>query len=159
RASLQKSLDWFHSYTTANRSSTREGFARLDAVGRIINQVIRFTSDPKNSLEPNAPVNFPLLWDAPRHDYVQWTGFAPNAGPGSLGRNTGEVIGVFGHVQVEHYDTASAAKQGYPSTVNSFALVSMEEALRGLKSPRWPEQILPPIDKALATRGQVLYQA
>ena len=25
------------------------------AIGRIINQVIRFTSDPKNSIEPNAP--------------------------------------------------------------------------------------------------------
>ena len=57
---------------------------RTDAIGRIINQAIRFTSDPKNSLEPNAPTSFPLLWDAPRHDYVQWTGFAPNAGAGSL---------------------------------------------------------------------------
>lgn len=159
RADLQRTLDWFQSYLRANHSRTREGFARLDAVGRIINQVVRFTSDPKNSLEPNAPVNYPLLWDTPRHDYVQWTGFAPNEGPGSLGRNTGEVIGVFGQVKVKHYETKGAATLGYPSSINALALVAMEESLRGLKSPVWPEDILPPIDRALAARGQALYQA
>lgn len=158
RASLQKTFDWFQSYTTANRSTTREGFGRLDAVGRIINQAIRFTSDPKNSLEPNAPNSFPLLWDAPRHDYVQWTGFAPNAGAGSLGRNAGEVIGVFGHVDVKRYDSEAAARKGYPSSIAVNALVAMEESLRGLKSPRWPEQVLPPIDRARVARGQALYQ-
>lgn len=66
RASLNETLTWFESYLDANRTSTPEGFARMDAVGRIFNQVIRFTSDPKNSLEPNAPTNFPTLWDAPR---------------------------------------------------------------------------------------------
>jgi len=46
--------------------------------------------------EPNAPVSYPFLWDIPQHDYVQWNGLASNAGLGSVGRNTGEVIGVFG---------------------------------------------------------------
>lgn len=53
-----------------------------------INQVIRMTSDAKNSLEPNAPNSFPLVWDAPRHDYVQWAGFSPNAGAGALALKT-----------------------------------------------------------------------
>lgn len=158
RQSLEKTLAWFDSYNRANRSSTVEGFGRLDAVGRIINQAIRFTSDSNNAIEPNAPTSYPLLWDAPRHDYVQWTGFAPNAGAGSLGRNTGEVIGVFAHVEVKHYETEQAAKKGYPSTIESGALVAMEESLRSLKSPRWPEQILPPINRQLAARGQGLYK-
>jgi hypothetical protein len=159
RKSLQQTLSWFESYDAANRSSTAEGFGRMDAIGRIINQVIRFTSDPKNSLEPNAPASFPLLWDAPRHDYVQWTAFSPNAEAGSLGRNTGEVVGVFAHVEVKHYETQQAAKKGYPSSIESNELVSMEESLRGLKSPQWPEKILPPIDRALAARGESLYRA
>lgn len=159
RKSLQETLSWFQSYDSANRSSTAEGFGRMDAIGRIINQVVRFTSDPKNSLEPNAPASFPMLWDAPRHDYVQWTAFSTNAEAGSLGRNTGEVVGVFAHVEVKHYETQEAAKKGYPSSIESNELVSMEESLRGLKSPLWPEKILPPIDRALAARGESLYQA
>ncbi len=45
---------------------------------------------------PNAPVSYPFLWDITRADYVQWNGLASNAGGGPLGRNAGEVIGVFG---------------------------------------------------------------
>jgi mono/diheme cytochrome c family protein len=159
RKSLTQTLRWFESYETANHSSTVEGFGRLDAVGRIVNQVIRFTSDPKNSAEPNAPTSFPLLWDAPRHDYVQWIGFSPNSGAGSVGRNVGEVIGVYGQIEVKHYETEQEARKGYPSSIEANELVAMEETLRNLKSPRWPEQILPPIDRELAARGESLYQA
>jgi len=159
KASLNDTLSWFEGYQAANRSSTVEGFARMDAVGRIVNQVIRFTSDPKNSREPNAPANFPHLWDAPRLDYVQWPGFSPNAGAGSIGRNAGEVVGTFGQVQVKHYETKEEAKKGYPSSVQGMELVRMEESLRKLVSPLWPEKILPPIDRALASRGETLYKA
>ena len=119
--------------------------------------MIRFTSDPKHSLEPNAPTSFPILWDAPRHDYVQWTGFSTNAGAGSIGRNAGEVIGVFGQVDVVRYDSEQEARRGYRSTIEGQALVAMEESLRRLKSPVWPEDVLPPIDRALASRGESLY--
>jgi mono/diheme cytochrome c family protein len=86
-------------------------------------------------------------------------GFAPNASGGALGRNFGEVIGVFGQVQVKHYETKDAAKRGYPSSIRGMELVHIEETLRRLESPLWPENILPPIDHALASRGERLYQA
>src|SRR5439155_17107298 len=101
---------------------------------------------------------FPLLWDAPRHDYVQWTAFSGNAGPGAIGRNAGEVIGVFGRVEVQHHETEAEARRGYRSSVEAGALVDMEESLRWLKSPSWPETILPPIDRARAARGAELYR-
>jgi len=44
---------------------------------------------------PDAPVSYPFLWDISHSDYLQWNGLAANSGPGPLGRNTGEVIGVF----------------------------------------------------------------
>ena len=159
RAALSASESYFSGYLGANHSSTVEGFGRIDAVDRIINQVIRFTSDPKNGRETNAPTCPPFLWDAPRHDYVQWGGFAPNVDAGALGRNTGEVIGVFGQIEVKHYETEAEAKRGYPSTVQGMALVRMEDTLRKLESPVWPESILPPIDRALASRGEGLYKA
>jgi mono/diheme cytochrome c family protein len=158
RESLTTTGRWFESYLTVNRSTTTEGFGRLDAIGRIVNQVIRFTSGPENSVEPNAPTSFPLLWDAPRHDYVQWTAFAPNADIGSLGRNAGEVVGVFGRVHVERYTSENAARRGYDSTINGNAIVSMENTLWGLQSPQWPEHVLPAIDRAQASRGRALYQ-
>lgn len=155
---LDPTLAWFESYNQVNHSATPEGFGRLDAIGRIINQVIRFTSDPVHSLPPNAPASFPALWDAPRLDYVQWTGFSGNAGAGSLGRNAGEVIGVFGTVDVVHYDDEMAAKRGYTSTIEGQELVAMEEALRDLTSPLWPDAVLPPIDRELAKTGESLYE-
>lgn len=158
RKSLTDSLTWFDSYIAANHSTTVEGYGRLDAVGRIINQVIRFTSDSKNCTEPNAPNSFPLLWDAPRHDYVQWGGFSPNADVGSLGRNVGEVIGVYGQIEVKHYNDAQSAKKGYPSSIQGSNLVAMEDSLHSLKSPLWPEAILPPIDQSKAARGAAIYQ-
>lgn len=159
RTTLSGSLAWFNDYFIANESTTEEGYGRLDAVGRILNQVIRFTGDTKNSVEPNAPASFPLIWDAPRHDYVQWTGFAANAEIGSLGRNAGEVVGVYGQVEVKRYEDAESAKKGYVSTIEANNLVSMEESLRGLQSPVWPEEVLPPIDRTKTARGAALYQA
>jgi hypothetical protein len=158
RTNLTSVKTWFDSYLTANQSTTMEGFGRLDAIGRIVNQVIRFTSGPEHSIPANAPASFPLLWDAPRHDFVQWTGFAPNADTGSLGRNAGEVIGVFGRVDVVRHATPEAARRGYASSINGHALVSMENSLHGLRSPVWPENVLPTIDRGLATRGRALYQ-
>lgn len=159
RAALAEDQSWLASYENSNRTTTPEGFARLDAITRIVNQTIRFSSDPKNSLPVTAPASFPELWDAPRHDYVQWVGFAANAEVGALGRNTGEVVGVFGRVEVKHYETEDEAKKGYPSTIEGNAIVAMEESLRKLQSPLWPEDVLPPIDRALAKRGESLYRA
>lgn len=158
RALLSESHRWFEDYNRANASATVEGYGRLDAVGRIINQVIRMTSGAKNSLEPNAPNSFPLVWDAPRHDYVQWAGFSANAGAGALGRNAGEVIGTYGRVEVKHYKTEAEAKKGYRSSIEGLALVAMEESLRRLKSPRWPAEVLPPVDAKLVARGATLYK-
>ena len=41
-------------------------------------------------------MSYPFLWDITHSDYVQWNGLASNAAVGPLGRNAGEVIGVFG---------------------------------------------------------------
>ncbi|HND31539.1 MAG TPA: di-heme-cytochrome C peroxidase [Myxococcota bacterium] len=157
RQSLQQSYDWFKDYNAVNKTTTPEGYARLDAIGRILNQVIRFTSSSANSLPPNAPASLPFLWDAPRHDYVQWTGFSGNAGPGALARNVGEVVGVYGEVKIQKYTTEEAAKAGYASSIQGHNLVAMEDSLRKLQSPLWPQEILGPLDASLSARGADIY--
>ena len=156
RLSLERSRLFFSSYTV-NFTEVPGGYGRVDAIGAILNQVLRFTSGTGSATQANAPTSYPLLWDAPRHDYLQWTAFSANAGPGSLGRNVGEVVGVFGdvHATASHSDRENDA--GFASSIKAHNLVDMEETLWRLQSPVWPEDILPPIDREKAARGAQLY--
>ncbi len=158
REDLNAALTEMSLYNRRNFSETKDGFARIDAIGRIFNQVIHATSGPDFSLPPNAPASFPFIWDTPQHDWVQWIGLIPNANVGSLARNSGEVIGVFGKITVEKQDTIVKKLHGYDSTVEAKNLVELEEWVRRLESPQWPEGILPEIDDAKARQGEKIYQ-
>ena len=158
RLSLQRSLGFFETYTR-NFEEVPGGYGRVDAIGGIVNQVIRFTSGTTYASQANAPASYPLLWDAPRHDYVQWTGFSTNSGIGALGRNTGEVVGVFGEIHVTGVHDASENKAGFATSVRGQTLVDLEETLWKLQSPVWPEDVLPAIDQARAERGAGIYDA
>ena len=117
---------------------------------------------------PDAPVSYPFLWDIPQHDYVQWNGIGANAELGPIGRNAGEVIGVFGTLDWAEKPGTSLSSfisgQGIRATHISFAsslkvhnLRLIEDRLKTLQSPRWPEDILPPIDQARKMRGERLF--
>jgi hypothetical protein len=105
---------------------------------------------------PNAPVSYPFLWDIAQSDYVQWNGLAANGGPGPLGRNAGEVIGVFGVLDWEEDSswltrltgfslsgfvsgqTYKHEKIRFDSSIDLFNLKRLESHLRSLTSPQWP---------------------
>src|SRR6185295_17947436 len=128
-----------------NKTDLRDGFGRLDAVGHILNKValINGASDPRAN-PSDAPVSYPFLWNVPQHDRVQWNGMAANRrlgetglDVGALGRNTGEVIGVFADVQARPH----AGLQGYISSANVDNLSGLENMLGKLKPPAWPEKL------------------
>jgi hypothetical protein len=117
----------------------------------------------------DAPVSYPFLWDTPQHDYVQWNGLAGNAEIGPLGRNIGEVIGVFGTLDWQEKEGSSiigrltsAAQNGtyveYESSIDVTNLRLMESQITELTSPLWPQAILPAIDQQQAKQGKKLYQ-
>jgi cytochrome c5 len=105
---------------------------------------------------PNAPVSYPFLWDTPHSDYVQWNGLASNAVLGPLGRNAGEVIGVFGILDWQEdkrwwtrltgfsfsaliSGQSKKKKQIYfKSSIDLFNLQRLESHLGSLESPEWP---------------------
>jgi hypothetical protein len=130
-------------------------------------QILRLRDQIYN--RANAPVSYPYLWDVPHSDRVQWNGIAANAGVGSIGRNAGEVIGVFGTLDWQQLPgwTLSSALGGqgwftqthisFESSVEVSSLRRVEHHLVGLKSPLWPQDILGKIDAARAARGGVLY--
>ncbi|MFW5444441.1 MAG: di-heme-cytochrome C peroxidase [Methylococcaceae bacterium] len=137
------------------------GYGRLDAFGRIFNRVLEhLTPGQPNSNPANAPVSYPFLWDTPQSDFVQWNGVGNN-NPGGLqgflgplGRNTGEVLGVFATFDLKK----KKGDIGYRSSAVQRNLLRLEDHLIDLESPVWPEQILPAIDQQLAEQGKKVYQ-
>lgn len=138
------------------------GYARLDAFGRIYNRILsHLTPHDKENFNPaNAPVSYPFLWDTPHSDFVQWNGVGDNRAEGiagvlgPLGRNTGEVMGVFASFSLE----SDGKKIGYQSSVNKHNLERLERHLQKLESPQWPENIFPKIDQTLAAQGKQVYR-
>jgi len=117
---------------------------------------------------PDAPVSYPFLWDIPQHDYVQWNGIVANAGVGPIGRNAGQVIGVFGTLdwqEQNHWDISTIlGGQGsagpfvdFKSSINVRNLRRVESQLSKLQSPQWPENILGKIDTHRAERGEKIF--
>ena len=73
------------------------GPGRLDAFGMIFNRIAaRDLGIRGNYKVADAPVRYPFLWNASRQDRTQWNGGVHNGlYIQALGRNTGEVLGVF----------------------------------------------------------------
>ncbi len=118
-------------------------------------------------VKADAPVSYPFLWDIPQHDYVQWNGIGANAGLGPIGRNTGEVIGVFGTLDWAEKPGTSissfisgqgirATHVSFESSINVHNLRLIESRLKNLQSPQWPS-IFPAIDKERSARGERLF--
>jgi len=165
RAKLKAQLDsvttFREQYNARNQSPHAYGFARLDAFGRILNEVlVRHLKLPEvsgQSKPADAPVSYPFLWDTPHHDFVQWNAIAANriiGSPviGSLSRNVGEVLGVFGEVEIPPMGQEDTLP-GYNSSVRIGDLRILEKTVAKLYSPLWPAEF-PTIEEAKRVRGQ-----
>jgi len=138
----------------------------LDAVDAITNEVYWHAvvapdlDNPSVVAKPaNAQVSYPFLWDAPQSDFVEWLGVAKGGGPldiFSLSRNVGEVLGVFGNF--EFPVRPELINTGYRSSVEFMALRNLEDELKSLWSPLWPEDVWK-IDHSAASKGAEIYKA
>ena len=117
----------------------------------------------------NAPVSYPYLWDIPYHDYLQWNGMVNNAGAGALGRNVGQVIGVFGTLDWNKTDDFSPSNflienksllnsVNFHSSINMRNISRVETQIKKLRSPVWPEDKLGNIDKDKSARGKIIFK-
>jgi len=137
------------------------GVGRLDAVSMIFNRLAGLDVGPppaylieENISPADAPVRYPFVWNAPRQDFTQWPGFAPN-GNGVLGlaRNTGEVYGVFATLHPRK-DLVGLADFHSDNSANFGGLNAIENLLWKIGPPKWPFAV----DSALAARGAALYE-
>ena len=160
-------LAWAKGIDRANKAELRPGFARVDAFGHIYNKVALLANrgpdfDPPPPNASDAPVSYPFLWNTSQADRVQWNGIAENtkvtvAGRpfeyGALGRNAGEVIGVYGDVRIG----GPASLKGYPSSIRVESLNDLERNLALLKPPVWPAALMGTPDAAKVAAGRALF--
>lgn len=165
---LERQTDWYSKLAKKNASTVPYGHGRLDAQGHILNKIslVVGAADPIQDYAANAPVSYPHIWNAPQHDKVQWNGVAENSRRpitvrgqktdlGALGRNVGEVLGVFAEIDVDDRDL----RVGYRSSVRVFNLIDLERVLSKLHSPRWPAQVLGPIAEREKRAGDTIFNS
>lgn len=163
-ADLGRQAAWLARLLKKNDAPNRYGHGRVDAQGWILNTIaLRVgAAEPLIDFPADAPASYPFLWATPRHTpSVQWNGiaFQPLGDPqdfkdkkydtGAMVRNTTELIGVFSSVDV--------AAEPYPSSLRFENMIDLENVIDRLKSPRWPQHILPPIDAKLVDDGRKLF--
>jgi cytochrome c551/c552 len=135
------------------------GPTRLDAFGMIFNRVSGRDLDiPDNIKSADAPVRYPFLWNAPFQDRTQWNGAVPNGlFIFGLGRNLGEVYGVFGKFNPHRESIIIPIRfNGGTNSANFVKLQKLEELVFKLRAPRW--QTAWGYDAAKAQRGDRLFQ-
>lgn len=166
-AEFDKILDWQNRTEQLNHTSLRYGAGRVDAFGHIFNKIVLFAGAQKSVSNPSdAPVSFPFLWNIHRQSHVQWNGIAENSkirlladnfDYGAIGRNTGEVLGVFGEVVISPQKGLFGSFAGYPSSVNIESLEGLETLVERLQPAAWPKEF-PQINRELANQGGVLFE-
>ena len=133
----------------------QEGFGRTDAVGRISNKVFGQEMDEANYRVANAPVSYPAVWDIWKFDWVQYTGSVAQP----MARNMGESLGVGAtlHSMDLYGRPIPPSERLTAETMIDNLKVIEEKAIRTLTPPKWPGEILGPIDRTKAETGRALY--
>jgi mono/diheme cytochrome c family protein len=140
------------------------GPGRLDAFGMIFNRVVaRDLGVVDNFKTADAPVSYPFLWNASRQDRTQWNGGVPNGlYIHALGRNTGEVFGVFADFAprrlVPPTKVSPAVIDYTKNSVRFDGLQTLEEKIAVLRPPPWPRDLFG-LDDSLAALGKPLFEA
>jgi cytochrome c553 len=138
------------------------GPSRLDAVSMIFNRLTGLDIGPPpsylipgNIQRADAPVRYPFLWNAAIQDKTQWPGFADNGSSVlALGRNVGEVIGVFASFKPRK-DWWKLLGIDYlnDNSTDFNGLLALEELIRKIGPPKWPWSV----DASLASQGEAIY--
>jgi len=145
-------------------ATTPWGPGRLDAFGMIFNRVVaRDLGVVDNFKTADAPVSYPFLWNASRQDRTQWNGGVPNGlYIHALGRNTGEVFGVFADFAprrlVPPTKVSPAVIDYTKNSVKFDGLQTLEEKIAILRPPPWPRDLFG-LDDSLAALGKPLFEA
>jgi hypothetical protein len=131
-----------------------EGYGRTDGLGRILNTAFAVNLTEKNYRTADAPVSYPPVWDIYKFDWVQYTGSVRQP----MARNLGEAMGVGArYYLVDPYGRPLPNSERYEASTQLANMNKIEEGLRKLTPPCWPEDVFGKIDVKLATEGRDLF--
>jgi len=131
-----------------------EGYGRIDALARGADTLFGAPLGGGSTSGVEAPVRYPYLWDAWKLERLQYEG---SASP-TLGQRIAKALGAGARVQMlDAYGRPLPREERFRTSVRIEDLQRMEEALQTLQPPRWPEDLLGPIDRARAERGRGLF--
>ncbi len=133
--------------------STEGGFGRIDALGRIGNYLFGTEYDPKNLRLADAPVKYPPLWDTSWFSMVQYN----NSIQQPIMRNIGEALGVRARVNLTDPSRLFQSSVDVPNLWKIENQLAGPAAFTGLAAPRWPAEVLGPLDAAKVQQGAALY--
>jgi hypothetical protein len=133
----------------AAEEPTAAGSGRLDALGRGGNLLLAAPlGEPKNYIPNTAPVSFPALWDTPYFDWVLYNVSVRQP----LARNVVEALGVGAPI-----DPSTILAETVVHGLEIDKMADIQDALMDVRSPRWPENVVGPIDQAKAEHGEAIY--
>lgn len=171
---FEERLVYFTERMTRNTPKLPGGHGRLDAVTQILNEILvdHAQLNEKNSSGhyinarfPAAPISFPTLWKVPEFECVQTNCLARNP----LTRNLGEVLGVYGRIQLRLIDnkdksfnwndvaTLTAPHKLFEISADLHKLHRLEESLKAMPLPKWPEDLMGSLDTELLKQGEQVY--
>ncbi len=127
---------------------TEPGPGRVDAFGAARN--LLFSSQ---AVKMQSPVSFPFLWDVPdttqqrAGETARWIHYDGNTNS-ILERNIGQALGM----------GAVFDPKTYESTLRIANLHRLEVLIHKLQPPKWPADVLGPIDEAKAKTGEQIFK-
>ena len=150
-AKAGKSRSFFEAaLADSSQLPTASGFGRLDAHERGLNLFLAGPlGEARNFVPETAPVSFPAIWDTPYFDWVLYNASVRQP----LARNVVEALGV--QAPIDH---STVFTDRLVHGVNLDNIAAGQKAMMDMTSPLWPEEILGPIDQALAAQGATIYQ-
>jgi hypothetical protein len=143
------------------RHSVVEGYGRADAVTRIGNQMFGLNLRRDENYRPtSAPVHFPRIWNTSWYDWMHYNGSMSQP----MARNAGQALGSPAMINL-----LNPKRPLFESSLNVANLFEIEKLISGqppdaargftgLTAPKWPEDLLPAIDRPRAAQGAELYK-
>lgn len=152
RKRLDSDAESVHYYVRRGAVTTYPvGPGRIDALQEIQNQAFaNRTGIPENWFALTAPAKAPFVFNAPQSSWVQWSSTVNNP----FLRNFGETLGVWARYDLQ---SQTPEKGLFDTTTDIKGLDTIEQLLRRLAPPQWPEAILGKINRAKAQTGQQLF--
>ena len=133
---------------------TQEGYGRTDALARIGNVVFGDHIARANYKVGDGPVSYPYLWNIWKFNWEQYTASVSQP----MARNVGEALGVGADFALrDDYGRPLPPQERYRTSVSFDNLLRIESTLQKLSPPQWPQDVLGPIDRARAARGEVIF--